>query len=90
MATSKSQDSEKRNGKSAQSRPKMEQKERKIRSGTPPGLPKSVRDASGAPPNDENAGQRKKPPKNTKNAQKSVKSATCPYSFCPKKNPERR
>ena len=42
-------------GELGQSRPKMEQKERKIRSGTPPGLPKSVRDASGAPPDDENA-----------------------------------
>ena len=31
----------------------MEQKGRKIGSGRPPGLPKSVRDASGAPPNDD-------------------------------------
>ena len=71
-------------GESGQSRPKMEQKGRRIRSGTPPGrvrpnhrrmtknraemeqkwrkmgsgtapeLPKSVRGASGAPPDDEN------------------------------------
>ena len=47
-------------------RPEMDQKGRKMGSGTAPVLPKSVRGASGAPPDNENTGQKKKPKKRTK------------------------
>ena len=55
-------------------RPEMEQKGRKMGAGTAPELPKSVRGASGAPPDDENAGQKNKPKKKEKKGpQKEVK-----------------
>ena len=41
-------------------RAEIEQKGRKMGSGTAPELPKSVQGASGAPPDDENGGKKKK------------------------------
>ena len=48
----------------------MDQKERKMRSGTAPELPKSVRGASGAPPDDENADLKNKKKRHLKKGPK--------------------
>ena len=68
----------------------MEQKGRKMGSGTAPELPKSVRGASGAPPDDENAGQKNKTKKRRKKAPQSPEKNIWYQVFWLKRVPKRR
>ena len=66
-------------------RAEMEQKGRKMGSGTAPELPKWVRGASGAPPDDENAGQKEQPEKMTTKGPQKCEKCDLPHPVLAKK-----
>ena len=63
----------------------MDQKGRKMRSGTAPELPKWVRGASGAPPDDENGVQKQEKNGTSKKAQKRRSKGRLPHRIWGKK-----